>query len=148
MPPGIEPGTQGFSVLCSTNWAMAPSFFLCRDYFSIDLFSRLRCKVRKIFWNYQMFWELFYRLYFNFYSNRLSITDIWCEIFFIFVDLKSLGHHRNSSVSIMTQINLLNFPRILFAKISLALVYIKHVCKTNTCLIYSHICKTSPKLVY
>ena len=24
MPPGIEPGTQGFSVLCSTNWAMAP----------------------------------------------------------------------------------------------------------------------------
>ena len=25
MPPGIEPGTQGFSVLCSTNWAMAPN---------------------------------------------------------------------------------------------------------------------------
>ena len=25
VPPGIEPGTQGFSVLCSTNWAMAPS---------------------------------------------------------------------------------------------------------------------------
>lgn len=48
----------------------------------------------------------------------------------------------------MTQINLLNFPRILFAKISLALVYIKHVCETNTCLIYSHICKTSPELVY
>ena len=22
--PGIEPGTQGFSVLCSTNWAIAP----------------------------------------------------------------------------------------------------------------------------
>ena len=22
--PGIEPGTQGFSVLCSTNWAMTP----------------------------------------------------------------------------------------------------------------------------
>ena len=28
VPPGIEPGTQGFSVLCSTNWAMAPSCFL------------------------------------------------------------------------------------------------------------------------
>ena len=28
VPPGIEPGTQGFSVLCSTNWAMAPSFCL------------------------------------------------------------------------------------------------------------------------
>ncbi len=27
VPPGIEPGTQGFSVLCSTNWAMAPSQF-------------------------------------------------------------------------------------------------------------------------
>ena len=26
VPPGIEPGTQGFSVLCSTNWAMAPKW--------------------------------------------------------------------------------------------------------------------------
>ena len=25
VPPGIEPGTQGFSVLCSTIWAMAPT---------------------------------------------------------------------------------------------------------------------------
>ena len=31
VPPGIEPGTQGFSVLCSTNWAMAPSFCSCKD---------------------------------------------------------------------------------------------------------------------
>ena len=34
VPPGIEPGTQGFSVLCSTNWAMAPSLLLdcgCKD---------------------------------------------------------------------------------------------------------------------
>ena len=32
VPPGIEPGTQGFSVLCSTNWAMAPFCFFghCR----------------------------------------------------------------------------------------------------------------------
>lgn len=29
VPPGIEPGTQGFSVLCSTNWAMAPIFLVC-----------------------------------------------------------------------------------------------------------------------
>ena len=29
VPPGIEPGTQGFSVLCSTNWAMAPSGCCC-----------------------------------------------------------------------------------------------------------------------
>ena len=27
VPPGIEPGTQGFSVLCSTNWAMAPALY-------------------------------------------------------------------------------------------------------------------------
>ena len=25
VPPGIEPGTQGFSVLCSTNWAKVPA---------------------------------------------------------------------------------------------------------------------------
>ena len=25
VPPGIEPGTQGFSVLCSTNWAKVPN---------------------------------------------------------------------------------------------------------------------------
>ena len=30
VPPGIEPGTQGFSVLCSTNWAMAPCLSLLR----------------------------------------------------------------------------------------------------------------------
>ena len=29
VPPGIEPGTQGFSVLCSTNWAMAPCLLVC-----------------------------------------------------------------------------------------------------------------------
>ena len=39
VPPGIEPGTQGFSVLCSTNWAMAPSL----------LFNG--CKSRENFWN-------------------------------------------------------------------------------------------------
>ena len=27
VPAGIEPGTQGFSVLCSTNGAMAPCYF-------------------------------------------------------------------------------------------------------------------------
>ena len=30
VPPGIEPGTQGFSVLCSTNWAMAPSYWVIK----------------------------------------------------------------------------------------------------------------------
>ena len=43
VPPGIEPGTQGFSVLCSTNWAMAPLFLVCG------------CKGRHIFWIYKFF---------------------------------------------------------------------------------------------
>ena len=38
VPTGIEPVTQGFSVLCSTNWAMAPSL----------LFNG--CKSRGNFW--------------------------------------------------------------------------------------------------
>ena len=42
VPPGIEPGTQGFSVLCSTNWAMAP-FFFCE------------CKGRAYIWYGQIF---------------------------------------------------------------------------------------------
>ena len=43
VPPGIEPGTQGFSVLCSTNWAMAPTCF-CNRCFSFAV-----AKVRKVF---------------------------------------------------------------------------------------------------
>ena len=44
VPPGIEPGTQGFSVLCSTNWAMAPFFRFELAFFSfgiakVDIFS-------------------------------------------------------------------------------------------------------------
>ena len=39
VPPGIEPGTQGFSVLCSTNWAMAPR--------GVHLLLICGCKVRK-----------------------------------------------------------------------------------------------------
>ena len=44
VPPGIEPGTQGFSVLCSTNWAMAPDFCFSNVLFSfgiakVDIFS-------------------------------------------------------------------------------------------------------------
>ena len=30
-PAGIEPATQGFSVLCSTDWAMKPSWRFVRD---------------------------------------------------------------------------------------------------------------------
>ena len=44
VPPGIEPGTQGFSVLCSTNWAMAPSLLLVCG-----------CKDRRFLWFSQVF---------------------------------------------------------------------------------------------
>ena len=44
VPPGIEPGTQGFSVLCSTNWAMAPSFLRCKDRY---IFSNSKFSVIK-----------------------------------------------------------------------------------------------------
>ena len=42
MPPGIEPGTQGFSVLCSTNWAMAPFCLLFVS--ALALFLVCECK--------------------------------------------------------------------------------------------------------
>ena len=51
MPPGIEPGTQGFSVLCSTIWAMAPLCFLLSECkgrhfkFTVQLFCRFLCKI-------------------------------------------------------------------------------------------------------
>ena len=41
VPPGIEPGTHGFSVRCSTNWAMAP-FLFCNEW----CFSIASAKVR------------------------------------------------------------------------------------------------------
>ena len=50
VPPGIEPGTQGFSVLCSTNWAMAPLFL-----------DESGCKGTAFFWTDQIFWRFFYK---------------------------------------------------------------------------------------
>ena len=32
VPPGIEPGTHGFSVRCSTNWAMVPRLMVLQMY--------------------------------------------------------------------------------------------------------------------
>ena len=53
VPPGIEPGTQGFSVLCSTNWAMAPLFLLSG------------CKGMDFFCSSQTFWHFFNRNFKN-----------------------------------------------------------------------------------
>ena len=44
--PGIEPGTQGFSVLCSTNWAMTPTFLrvqIYNDFFFWPNFFQVFC---------------------------------------------------------------------------------------------------------
>ena len=59
VPTGIEPVTQGFSVLCSTNWAMAPFWGLG------SRFPFLRCKVRNFLWTDQIFQWLFYNLFFG-----------------------------------------------------------------------------------
>ena len=63
VPPGIEPGTQGFSVLCSTNWAMAPLFLVCG------------CKGRQSFWNCKHFR--------NFFIKSVKMVQKWwlCLIF-------------------------------------------------------------------
>ena len=41
VPPGIEPGTQGFSVLCSTNWAKVPLYLAVAN-------------IKRVFHNYQI----------------------------------------------------------------------------------------------
>ena len=58
VPPGIEPGTQGFSVLCSTNWAMAP-FAVCE------------CKVTTNIWFLQEFAKI--------YVSFLSKLCFWAQ---------------------------------------------------------------------
>ena len=57
VPPGIEPGTQGFSVLCSTNWAMAPTFRLKVENWCFPHFCE--CKVTINIWYNQIFWDIF-----------------------------------------------------------------------------------------
>ena len=52
VPPGIEPGTQGFSVLCSTNWAMAPAFMFAFDF-------QKRCKGNDYFLSCKSLWIFF-----------------------------------------------------------------------------------------
>ena len=49
VPPGIEPGTQGFSVLCSTNWAMAPSCLRVQRYDKFFTCANISIKIFKNF---------------------------------------------------------------------------------------------------
>ena len=59
VPPGIEPGTQGLSVLCSTNWAMAPLLLFCE------------CKGNMFFFFLQVF-GVFFLLVFALYVCRFG----------------------------------------------------------------------------
>ena len=73
VPPGIEPGTQGFSVLCSTNWAMAPCLYLFCE-----------CKGRLFFLYRQIIEQLFHILGQNIPWNRIffvylqGFIHFWC----------------------------------------------------------------------
>ena len=49
VPTGIEPVTQGFSVLCSTNWAMAPCAFALQSYIVFLSHASFRLKNLRIF---------------------------------------------------------------------------------------------------
>ena len=63
VPPGIEPGTQGFSVLCSTNWAMAPFLFCV-------------AKVWKLFQSTKQSWNIFEKI------SNYTVLIKKVEIFF------------------------------------------------------------------
>ena len=77
--PGIEPGTQGFSVLCSTNWAMTPFCVLRvqRYSFFLNLASKYKKKCRKacIF-------------YFSIFVSQLFVVSLQ----------RFLGHSESSAV--------------------------------------------------
>ena len=45
VPTGIEPVTQGFSVLCSTNWAMAPCLFADAKVHTFSGYTNILCKI-------------------------------------------------------------------------------------------------------
>ena len=62
VPPGIEPGTQGFSVLCSTNWAMAPCVIAGAKidiFFNTAISASIFCKKFSRFFAYLIFWFTF-----------------------------------------------------------------------------------------
>ncbi len=41
VPPGFEPGTHGFSVHCSTNWAKVPCFRGCKYRTNFNLYKTI-----------------------------------------------------------------------------------------------------------
>ena len=62
VPPGIEPGTQGFSVLCSTNWAMAPCVIAGAKidiFFNTAISAWFFCKKFSRFFAFLIFWFTF-----------------------------------------------------------------------------------------
>ena len=68
VPPRIELGTQGFSVLCSTNWAMAPSIFPYLKFGEVPFFSFGITKVG-IFSYTPNFSDTFFNIFLMFFRN-------------------------------------------------------------------------------
>ena len=81
VPPRIELGTQGFSVLCSTNWAMAPfPFWDCKGRNKILLCKFLDAYFLKKMIFVFMFWGYAKRLYLRVgirYGIYTAATRIW-----------------------------------------------------------------------
>ena len=68
VPPGFEPGTHGFSVRCSTNWAMAPSFvhnFKASFAHALEVFLNCVCKGTAFFCTVQIFPDISSKKYHN-----------------------------------------------------------------------------------
>ena len=84
VPPRIELGTQGFSVLCSTNWAMAPFFSLLEVRWSTVLFV-WDYKGRHFFLHSKFFlhfFQYFFEVFSRIYNNSLSLRELLKNTFF------------------------------------------------------------------
>ena len=79
VPAGIEPATQGFSVLCSTNWAMVPK--------NIPPLEECKCSF------FFHFWKLF--------SNKIGIYSDLKDFLLnmsnlIFINTRAIKHHKST----------------------------------------------------
>ena len=90
--PGIEPGTRGFSVLCSTDWAIEPQQFnyihniiLCQSFYIllINNFYVIFYLITNINILYKVYFGgnienfIFFSTYFNYY---LYVSLLWKKI--------------------------------------------------------------------
>ena len=84
VPPGIEPGTQGFSVLCSTNWAMAPCWFAVQRYDKFLVCANVLIKIFQKFFVF-VFYTIFAR-YLTKGSSGIWLNGCWSVTFLCLSD--------------------------------------------------------------